>query len=213
MGHSSTVRLFSPIDKLPAGKNIRLFENPILERLTYVHPLLPVSVWGSLSVILVAVSTLRAELNSLQIISLFLAGIFVWTLAEYIMHRFFFHFKPKTPLGERIAFLVHGIHHSDPQDARRLLMPPLAAVVFAAVFWFFFYATLGAVYVKPFYSGFLVGYLFYDYIHFFVHFMNPRSRILKWLRKNHMLHHFSTPDLRYGVSSPFWDYIFKTRPQ
>jgi sterol desaturase/sphingolipid hydroxylase (fatty acid hydroxylase superfamily) len=27
-----------------------------------------------------------------------------------------------------------------------------------------------------------------------------------------MLHHFKTPEARYGVSSPIWDFVFGTNP-
>jgi sterol desaturase/sphingolipid hydroxylase (fatty acid hydroxylase superfamily) len=33
------------------------------------------------------------------------------------------------------------------------------------------------------------------------------------VRQHHMHHHFQTPDKRYGVSSPLWDYVFGTMPK
>ena len=43
-----------------------------------------------------------------------LIGFFVWTISEYLLHRFVFHFAAKTERGQRIAFLFHGVHHAQP---------------------------------------------------------------------------------------------------
>lgn len=200
---------------LPSGKNIRLFKHPVLERLTYVHPAMPALLWGPLAVYCFAAGLFtpdaNARLSIVQTTLLTLSGVGVWTLTEYLMHRFVFHFKPRGGIQERISFLIHGIHHEDPGDARRLLMPPAAAAILAVFFWTLFTALLGPVVMKPFFSGFLIGYLVYDYTHFAVHFMMPRWRVMKALKRNHLIHHYSTPDQRYGVGSTFWDYVFRTR--
>ena len=185
------------------GKNIRLFKRDWMEWFSYVHPITPILLWGPVVVYCFL---------SYPSLVLAVAGLCVWSLSEYLLHRFIFHFKPRSPFQARVAFLIHGIHHEDPEDARRLLMPPFAAVVLALIFYGLFTAILGAVLVKPFFAGFLVGYLCYDYTHFAVHFMKPRWKFLKTLKQNHMLHHFATPGLRYGVSSTLWDYVFRTRP-
>jgi dihydroceramide fatty acyl 2-hydroxylase len=39
-----------------------------------------------------------------------------------------------------------------------------------------------------------------------------RSRWAKYLKRYHMMHHFKTPQARYGVSSPVWDVVFRTKP-
>lgn len=194
--------------KLSAGKNIRLFENEFLEKLTYVHPILPIGLWGPIIFGLVAHGLYQKEITAVKTGGFFLLGLGFWSLAEYVLHRYVFHFKPKNELQKRIAFLIHGVHHEDPADQRRLLMPPAAAVLLAAFFYCLFLIAFGSIYVKPFFAGFLVGYLVYDYIHFATHYINFQSKFFKDLKRNHMLHHFKTPNLRYGVSSTFWDKIF-----
>ncbi|MCM2322727.1 MAG: sterol desaturase family protein, partial [Oligoflexia bacterium] len=49
-----------------------------------------------------------------------------------------------------------------------------------------------------------------DYTHFAVHHFTPRTRYGKMLKQHHMLHHYVDPEARWGVSSPFWDYVFGT---
>ena len=193
------------------GRNIRLFKNDFLEKMTYVPPLLPIVVWGPLVVYWFAAGLYSGALGLLFSSMLMLAGLFIWTVSEYFLHRFIFHFKPHGQLQERISFLIHGIHHEDPSDERRLLMPPLAGAVIAVVFYALFTGVLGPTLVKPFFAGFISGYLVYDYTHFAVHFWRPESALMKRLKHNHMLHHFTTPNKRFGVSSTFWDSVFHTQ--
>ena len=73
-----------------------------------------------------------------------------------------------------------------------------------------FRAILGPVWVEPFFACFILGYLAYDYTHFAIHSRRQRSRLGRYLQRHHMLHHFATPNARWGVSSPLWDWIFRT---
>ena len=196
--------------QLSAGKNLRLFKNPILEQMTYVHPFMPVALWGPVVLVCLGIGVWRETLTATFSLGLAVAGLGVWTLSEYVLHRFIFHLKPTGKLTKRIYFLIHGVHHDDPEDARRLLMPPVAALLIASVFYVLFYVTLGAVLVNPFFAGFIFGYLCYDYTHFAVHFARPKSKWFKALKHNHMQHHYATPNKRYGVSNTFWDHVFKT---
>jgi len=64
--------------------------------------------------------------------------------------------------------------------------------------------------VEPFFAFFAVGYLLYDYIHWASHRVVFRNRVGRFLKRHHALHHFETPDARWGVSSPLWDHVFRT---
>ena len=50
-------------------------------------------------------------------------GVLAWTLAEYVLHRYVFHWTKDTAAGRRIHFLLHGVHHDFPNDGDRLVMP------------------------------------------------------------------------------------------
>ena len=89
-------------------------------------------------------------------------------------------------------------------------MPPVAAMILACVLYSIFRVFLGPTFVEPFFAFFLIGYLCYDYIHYAVHHFTPRTRVGKMLKQSHMNHHFVSHDSRWGVSSPFWDYVFGT---
>ncbi len=139
-----------------------------------------------------------------------IAGLFVWTFVEYFLHRHLFHLKGEKPWQQRLRFLIHGLHHDDPEDPTRLVMPPVAAIVLASLLYGFFRIFLGPVWIDPFFSCFLIGYLCYDYIHYAVHHFRPRTPIGKFLKQSHMLHHFVNHESRWGVSSPLWDIVFGT---
>ncbi len=59
----------------------------------------------------------------------------------------------------------------------------------------------------------MLGYLIYDITHYATHHFTMRRGIFKFLKRYHLKHHYKTPDLRYGVSSPLWDWVFGTMPK
>jgi sterol desaturase/sphingolipid hydroxylase (fatty acid hydroxylase superfamily) len=189
---------------------VRIFDNAVLERLSHVHPLTPLLLWMPLVAWLLWRSFAVHRLDSGIVVALGTAGLFVWTLTEYVLHRFAFHLAPTSRGRRRLQFIIHGIHHEDPHDRTRLVMPPAPAIAASAVLYGLFRAVLGAVWVEPFFACFILGYLAYDYTHFAIHYRTPRTRFGRYLRRHHMLHHFVTPNARWGVSSPLWDWIFRT---
>jgi sterol desaturase/sphingolipid hydroxylase (fatty acid hydroxylase superfamily) len=201
---------------------IRLFKSDILEFFTHVHPAVVLIIWLPVALyhLALAVSTLPASgLTPLHLVAGFVVGVVVWSLTEYTVHRFIFHFEPKNPPPwlERMIFLFHGIHHAQPWDKTRLVMPPAVSVPLALLFYFLFSRIVGGVMSAPqwvdvLFSGFVVGYVAYDMIHYATHHLPLKWGALKWLKKHHMLHHYKTPNERYGVSSPAWDVVFGTYP-
>ncbi len=191
-------------------KSIPVFKNPFLERLTHVHPLTPLVLWTPIIGWLLWRTFAVYQLSPVEVGTLGAAGIFIWTLVEYLLHRFVFHFESDTPLGQKIHFLIHGLHHADPIDPTRLVMPPVASLFLGLVLFLMFRGILGPIYAEPFFAFFVMGYLCYDYIHFAVHHFVPKTRLGRFLKQSHMQHHYVSPNIRWGVSSPFWDYVFGT---
>lgn len=206
----------SPINQ--SKEPIRLFKSDFMEFFTHIHPAVIVIVWLPVAVFfMVRAAINKAPDGSWWFIPVgFLAGLFLWTLAEYLLHRFLFHFPARTPRQERILFLFHGIHHAQPQVKTRLVMPlpvsiPLA-LVFFGLFWLVLDVALGiGWFLGPAFSGFLVGYLIYDLMHYAEHHFAMRRGVFKAIKRYHMQHHYKTPNQRFGVSSPLWDYVFGTQ--
>src|SRR5258705_10594861 len=92
-----------------------------------------------------------------------LFGIFVWSVTEYLLHRFIFHFEPTSKLGKQLHFIFHGVHHDFPRDRKRLVMPPTASIPLSILFYILFSLFFeNSLKLYSFYSGFIIGYLFYD---------------------------------------------------
>jgi len=72
--------------------------------------------------------------------------------------------------------------------------------------------TAGPAIAVPALAGFVTGYLAYDGLHFYVHHATPANRIGRYLRRRHMHHHFRDDTSWFGVSAPWWDAVFATRP-
>lgn len=195
-----------------AHNSIRLFKNPLLEALTHVHPSLPFIIWIPVIVYLLY-GSIVAGIGGAAFVGYLAGGLFLWTLTEYGFHRYVFHFKAKSKAGQYLVFLFHGIHHDDPQDPTRLVMPPVVSITLGSLFYLGFVALFGEVGGKVFFSGFMIGYLIYDYIHFATHHFRPRTEWGKRLKDNHMKHHFVEKGAKWGVSSPLWDYVFGTFKQ
>src|SRR5438128_3909095 len=135
----------------------RMFESDLLDKLSRVHPSVPVILF--LPAILVLLGLGLARMGVLPLIGLFAGGYAFWTLAEYWIHRGIFHFEPEQGVGARLHWMVHGVHHDHPNDPLRLVMPPAASVPLALVFYALFWLVLGADRATAFGAGFLAGYL------------------------------------------------------
>ncbi len=196
----------------PKGRGkARLFENPVLEALTRTHPAIIMSIYIPLSAVLLYHYHTTVNPSWAALAGWFLAGMFSWTLAEYLIHRHLFHFPARSPRAKRIVYLLHGVHHEYPRDKERLIMPPVPSILLAAFFFFMFRALMGAR-VFAFLPGFIIGYLLYASMHYAMHLFRPPAR-LAWLWRLHHLHHYKYPDLIFGVSSPLWDAVFGTLPR
>jgi sterol desaturase/sphingolipid hydroxylase (fatty acid hydroxylase superfamily) len=177
--------------------------------MTHVHPVTPLVLWVPVLIFIARhISTLQMDIAIL--LGLGFSGLITWTITEYVMHRYFFHYCPTSEWGRKFIYIVHGIHHDDPHDASRLVMPPVPGALTAAAFFALFYSVLGAQQVFPFFFGFMTGYLCYDYIHYGIHHFKPRGALGKFMRKYHYTHHFAEHEAKWGVSTPLWDYVFGT---
>lgn len=189
---------------------VRMFDSSFMEALSKVHPAVPLIIYIPVIAYYLYKAIEVFNIESVNILYLVVLGILVWTLTEYMLHRFIFHYNPKSKFGEKIHFIFHGVHHDYPNDSRRLVMPPSVSVPLAVLFYFLFRAILGINNVAPFFVGFLTGYLFYDMTHYAVHHFNIHNKFWLALKKHHMRHHFQDAEKGFGVSSPVWDYIVGT---
>ena len=123
----------------------------------------------------------------------FIAGIFLWTVLEYVFHRFLFHACfPK----------LHRAHHICPKSLP-LIPDWLIAVVTWPLVWMV--APSGVL------AGAIVGFMWYSVLHRAIHYESPRfiADRVSTLKTRHLLHHFRSGN--YGVTSQLWDLLLQTR--
>ena len=191
-------------------ETVRMFRNNFLESLSHIHFTVPLFIFMPVIIYCLYQAVVVLSMGALMIFGFIIMGLCVWTLTEYVLHRFVFHWMPPGKFGERLHFIFHGVHHDYPSDSKRLVMVPTISIPLAALFYFLFYILLGKQQVMPFFAGFIIGYLFYDMTHYAIHHFNLKSKFWLELKNHHMIHHYKDPENGYGVSSKFWDLIFRT---
>ena len=138
-------------------------------------------------------------------------GFMSWGMLEYGLHRFLFHLDVRSEFWRRLIYLAHLSHHDNPQAADKLFSNLWLSVPVAAIYFLLAWSLLGkwetAVYL---WSGLVAGYLVYEWVHYQAHHGRPRFALLRYLKKYHLLHHHKTPNLRFGVTSPAFDYLLGT---
>ena len=191
------------------NESVRMFKSDFMEFFSHVHPITPVVLYGPIIDLMLYLSFAQKKLSVLTVFIFFVVGVLTWTLLEYVIHRYVFHYAPKTRLGKLLHFIMHGVHHDYPNDATRLVMPPIISVPLAIIFYVVFIFTLGR-FAPAALAGFGFGYVCYDSIHYATHHFAMKRGIWRWLKQYHLRHHYQDDHAGYGVSSPLWDYVFKT---
>ncbi|KAI9690270.1 MAG: fatty acid alpha-hydroxylase [Bathelium mastoideum] len=195
----------------PGGQSAPLFGN-FLEPLSKTPWWVVPTVWWPPVFYLSFV--VSQSLSPIPLALYWIVGLCIWTIVEYGLHRFLFHIDSVLPDNRvclTLHFLLHGIHHYLPMDRLRLVMPPTLFVVLATPFYFlatnvFWYDWNAAMAV---YCGGIFGYTCYDMTHYFLHHKNLPA-YYRELKKYHLQHHFADYENGFGVTSRFWDRVFKT---
>jgi 4-hydroxysphinganine ceramide fatty acyl 2-hydroxylase len=162
-------------------------------------------VFGTFIIGFLVLIFMRNRIEIVKIPQYFFTGVFSWTLVEYLIHRFLFH------SGQTLAQSTHIQHHEIPNDKNKIVAP----IVVSMVLYFF---CIGIFYLMTFHldhtlllsSGLGLGYLIYEEIHYSTHHRAMKSPMMKYLKHYHMLHHHRDSSKKFGVSSPLWDFVFKT---
>lgn len=148
---------------------------------------------------------------------MFLASIPLWTLIEYLFHRFILHGRFPAHDGVIGRFLhdrldpLHWEHHARPLDGMHIsavLKDFLPVFVIAAPLSF-----LAPVYTAPaVVAGIFQCYVIEEWIHHSVHFYHFKNRYFRYIRRYHRYHHTQPGmELGFGLTSGIWDLPFRTR--
>jgi sterol desaturase/sphingolipid hydroxylase (fatty acid hydroxylase superfamily) len=133
-----------------------------------------------------------------------LAGLVLWTLMEYALHRIALHRMPYfSPM--------HGEHHAAPLA---LIGTPswVSVSVLSAAFLLPAWYWLGFNVADGLTVGVMMGYWWYGIVHHVIHHRanSAEPSYFNELRAWHMRHHYSPKRGNFGVTTPLWDYAFGT---
>lgn len=185
--------------------NKRSFFNKIF---IYTHLVLILSLYLPL-ITLVSYSAFLHLSIKLVIFSIAI-GCLIWTLVEYLIHRFIFHGKLPFDTFKKFQFFMHGYHHVRPTDPNRLVLP-LIVTLPLTILIYLVYKHIFGVYAEGIFVGFVLGYLSYDVTHYSIHRFTPITPLGKFIKRYHFRHHFKVNHRCFGVTSPLWDRVFKTQ--
>ena len=79
-------------------------------------------------------------------LGLFVLGLLIWSLVEYVLHRWLFHFVSRSAWGKRQMFFLHGYHHEFPSDGLRLVAPIFMSWPVGILFGVIYYLIAGPAY-------------------------------------------------------------------
>lgn len=188
----------------------QLFSNPLLEKISRPNAMVVITFFATASVCIFLYGVTNVNITLLSQVVICISGFIFFTLTEYLIHRFIYHsgeYKNK----KNWQFKIHGVHHAYPRDKERLAMPLVLAIIIAAIVFLITW-TIMASYTLLFFPGFIAGYAFYLFVHFIIHTRRPPKNTFRILWKHHYIHHYKEENKAFGVTSPFWDIIFRTMP-
>lgn len=147
------------------------------------------------------VSSAPSDLG-LEIVMFTLLGFAIWSPLEYALHRFVLHgFQPFKGW--------HALHHQRPHalicsstflSATLVMLMVFVPTLLLGNLWRACALTLGL----------LVGYLAYAATHHAIHHWQYQSAWLIRRKRWHHVHHRVATQACFGVTTPLWDYAFKT---
>ena len=191
------------------SETVRMFESDFVEFFSRVHPATPLILYLPVVGFMLYLALSRQKLSIFAVAAFFLLGVILWTLFEYLIHRYIFHYEPKTRVGKRLHYIIHGVHHDYPNDGKRLVMPPSISVPLAILFYGVFLIIFGRFAPSAF-ARLVFGYVCYDMMHYAIHHFSMKHGAWLWLKQYHLRHHYRDDHAGFGISSPLWDYVFRT---
>src|SRR6266704_3296009 len=140
------------------NESVPMFQSRFMEFFSHVHPATPLVLYLPVIAYFLYQALWQRGLSIPFVLVLFAFGILIWTLLEYVIHRYAFHYEPKSRWGKFLVF----------------------------------------------------GYVCYDAIHYAIHHFAMKRGIWLRLKQYHLRHHYHDDHAGFGVSSPLWDYVFRT---
>jgi sterol desaturase/sphingolipid hydroxylase (fatty acid hydroxylase superfamily) len=128
-----------------------------------------------------------------------LAGLVMWSLIEYAMHRLVFH-------GLEPFRSMHAQHHQRPLAL--IATPTIVSLgLIAVLVWLPASLLVGVWLGSGVTLGVTMGYFAYGVVHHGVHHWRANNAWLRQRKRQHAIHHHHS-QVNYGVTTLWWDRVF-----
>lgn len=179
--------------------------------LYFRHRATRVIVVSGLAVVLARVFIGGVALADLAVV---LAFVVAWPAVEWTVHVIMH--RPPIRIGGRVLdptlMREHRLHHEQPGLVDHILFRPGVLVVLALVATPSFVLLLGPPRGLTAAACFHVGGMLNGWVHLLTHTRyRPRSRLFRWIRRTHYLHHLRDSQRGYAFTGPWVDALFGTR--
>lgn len=178
--------------------------------MNYWKEFLPVYFYTFVATTLGVAASLTSAYSLATICLFVVAGLISWFFVEYALHRSFFHYHARSEFMKNLVYTMHLSHHDNPKGLDTLLASVYTSLPLATIYCLIIWMLTSWQIMSYMFAGLIIGYFAYEALHYQAHHYTPKSSILRYLKKYHMLHHHQTPEMRYGVTTPFIDYLFGT---
>jgi 4-hydroxysphinganine ceramide fatty acyl 2-hydroxylase len=163
--------------------------------------------------LLVITSRAEPQTGPGRLLWLFPIGVLIWTLLEYGLHRFVFHIQVplRNPFLREVVNGSHLGHHASPRDPNKVLVRPVYGFAISVILYGLLYALTRSLFsAMGIMAGIWAGFLYYEAVHYRVHFALSGSGFIARQRRMHFHHHFTNNKRCFGVTSALWDHVFGT---
>jgi 4-hydroxysphinganine ceramide fatty acyl 2-hydroxylase len=138
-------------------------------------------------------------------------ALLYWSLIEYLIHRFYFHWVPRNEILRAISGSFHLYHHENPKDLEVINTGWVTGIIGSIFHFLVFKFVFQLSYINSLEMtfGLILVFYYYEWIHYLVHQRVFKNTFLKYLQNFHLTHHVS-PKKNYGQITPIWDYLLGT---
>src|SRR5438046_9596483 len=106
---------------------------------------------------------------------------------------------------------AHWARHVSPPGRTKVVVRACSGLVISAILFTVLLAISGSAFsAAGVITGIWTGFLYYEAVHYRVHFSLSESGFIARQRRRHFYHHFANNKRSFGVTSPLWDYVFGT---
>jgi sterol desaturase/sphingolipid hydroxylase (fatty acid hydroxylase superfamily) len=181
-------------------------DRPLIDRMTSS----PVNYWASMVIDLCVAGAFAywgARWHSgpfAVAVATVILGLSIWTLVEYLMHRYVLHGSWGPPSRG------HREHHRRP---RSMISTPVLTIAISLTFlWVVLASTAPRGITALLLFGIYAGYNYFAVVHHLQHHHGSfleRFRFFAVPLRLHLLHHHR-PDMHFGITTSFWDRVLGT---